>query len=1025
MGIVTVNLREVMNRRSGRWRPGIYAVVAFASATVFATAVLLPYRRAYSGSALRMRTIELRLSGGWRWAPFQPAALRSTRTSQRTQSLEAVLDDGKSGPRQTKPRAIAVAELLAGQPRKAMAALAALAESTNDSAAWNDLSVAAYETSLRYDAPELLADSLAACDRALSLDHHAREPLFNRALVIERLGLRDDAREEWRRYLMADGSSEWSDEARRHFRALDPAKPFVEVLDREYARVGTPSSNLTALVENDPQGARGYGGMEVLGRWGRATLDGDPNADRYLAVARVLGSEVARVNGDQMLQRVVAAVDSAGPFRSLLASAHAGYHDGLKAFQAERPAAAEPMLRKAAEEFERAKSPMALAALYYAANTVFEQGHHDQAQQQIEELLTRTPPGFPASRAQLLWELGVCYASRGDWGPALRVLDESVSIFDRLAEARYASTVRRIIAFVYDRTGDPAMAWRQRMAAFRGIGTRSDVVLEKAVSSVADSALLRRKWRTAVSFLGVEIGIAQRLGDSVELADALLVRAAVHNRLHDAQAANADLTAAQIAASRVSDPAYRLYCDAAVLRVRAMLTPSPKEAVSLLTDAIAYQRTHSDLMALPNLLLQRGRALRNAGDASRAANDFEQGIRELELHRQSLPAGDARWGAFASADELFEEAIDLAMEQGDVQRAFVTAERARARTLLDTYRRSPTLDCSRLPRETVIVEYAALPSRLIIFTANQKGVAGVSVDIDRTRLSEDVDTLSAALRSGDEAAMKRLAASLYERLITPVSQHLAGATKIVFIADAATARVPFSALTSSNGTYLIERQAIATAPSAAVFGAIAERPAASQRARSVLVVANPEPNAEADHLEFVKREAQQVAATYGTAVRLDAEQDQLDGLTKNAGRADALHFAGHAIGDDSGLQPSSIVLRQKGVERRVGVNELARLRLRPNAVVVLAGCNTARGEQRAAEGVISVAHGFLTAGASSVIATLWSIDDEQSSILFPRLHRLLAAGMAPADALRTVQIDCIHQGNIPPALWAALQDIGS
>ena len=92
---------------------------------------------------------------------------------------------------------------------------------------------------------------------------------------------------------------------------------------------------------------------------------------------------------------------------------------------------------------------------------------------------------------------------------------------------------------------------------------------------------------------------------------------------------------------------------------------------------------------------------------------------------------------------------------------------------------------------------------------------------------------------------------------------------------------------------------------------------------------------------------------------------------------------------------------------------------------MLAGCNTARGEQRAAEGVISVAHGFLTAGAASVIATLWSIDDEQSSILFPRLHRLLATGMAPADALRSVQIDCIHRGNIPPSLWAALQDIGS
>jgi CHAT domain-containing protein len=906
-----------------------------------------------------------------------------------------------------------------------MAALAAIAESTNDPAAWNDLAAAAYETSLRYDAPELLADSLAACDNALARDREAREPLFNRALVLEHLGLRDDAREAWQRYLTIEGSSDWSDEARRHFRSLEPIKPFVEALDREYGRVGTPASNLTALVEHDPQGARGYGGMEVLGRWGRATLDRDPNAGRYLAVARVLGSEVARINGDRMLQGAVAAVDSAGPSPTLLALAHADYRDGLKAFQAHRPATAEPILRKAAEEFARAKSPMVLAALYYAANTVFEQGHHDEAQRQIEALLTRTPAEFPASRAQLIWELGVCYASRGDWGPALRVLEESASIFQRLGEHRYASTVRRIIAFVYDRTGDPAMAWRQRMAALQGIGTRSDVPLEKAVASIADSALLRRKWQTAVSFLTIEIGIAQRLNDPLQLADALLARAAVHNQLHDAEAARADLGAAQIAASHVSDATYRLYCDAAASRVQAMLTPLPKEAVSLLTNVIAYQTAHSDLMALPNLLLQRGRALRKAGDDAAAANDFERGIRELEIHRQSLPEGDARWGAFASADELFEEAIDLAMERGETRRAFVTAERARARALLDTYGGSPTLDYSRLPGGTVIIEYAALPSRLIIFTADRTGVSGTSIDFDRTRLGQDVNSLSIALRSGDETTGKKLAATLYETLITPVSQHLAGVTRIVFVADAATARVPFSALTSADGTYLIERQVIATAPSAAVFGSIAERPAEIPRVRSVLLIANPEPDTEADHLQYVRREAQQVAASYGSAVRLDAEQDQFDGLTRNAGNADALHFAGHAIGDETGLQPSSIVLRQKGAQRRVGVKDLAALRLRPHAVVVLAGCNTARGEQRAAEGVISVAHGFLTAGASSVIATLWSIDDEQSSILFPRLHRLLAAGMAPAEALRSVQLDCIHRRTIPPSLWAALQDIGS
>ena len=74
---------------------------------------------------------------------------------------------------------------------------------------------------------------------------------------------------------------------------------------------------------------------------------------------------------------------------------------------------------------------------------------------------------------------------------------------------------------------------------------------------------------------------------------------------------------------------------------------------------------------------------------------------------------------------------------------------------------------------------------------------------------------------------------------------------------------------------------------------------------------------------------------------------------------------------------------------------------------------------------MSVAHGFLMAGAPSVIATLWPIDDEAAARVFPRLHEKLAAGLPPAEALRAVQLDSIRRGDVPASLWAAIQDIGS
>ena len=159
--------------------------------------------------------------------------------------------------------------------------------------------------------------------------------------------------------------------------------------------------------------------------------------------------------------------------------------------------------------------------------------------------------------------------------------------------------------------------------------------------------------------------------------------------------------------------------------------------------------------------------------------------------------------------------------------------------------------------------------------------------------------------------------------------------------------------------------------------------------------------------------------------RLAEDDAEFDALVKHAPDADVIHFAGHAMGDDRGIEPASIVLRQNRQERRIGVAEIARLHLRPASTVVLAGCSTARGERRAAEGVISVAYGFLSAGAPSVIATLWPIDDRAASIFFPRLHERLAEGLSPPEALRQAQLESIRRGDVPVSLWAAVQDIGS
>ncbi|HET7436184.1 MAG TPA: hypothetical protein VFN10_15850, partial [Thermoanaerobaculia bacterium] len=557
-----------------------------------------------------------------------------------------------------------------------------MSEANSDPHAWNDLAVALHENAVLHDAPELLADSLTACDRALSLDAELPESLFNRALVLEKLGLRDAAREAWSAYLTRD-SGPWAAEAREHLRNLERRVSFLGQAER------ADPAGLRTLARSDPSDARSTGSARILGRWGLAMQKSDTReAERQLAIARELGAELARANGDRMLAQAVAAIDATQD-RATLAAAHVDYDDGLVAHQSSRPLEAEALLRRSAVAFARGGSPMSYPARFFAANTLFDQGRYDDARRELEGLLANVPAGFGGLRGQLLMQLGALHTVHSNWGEAIRLLDQGTTILERLGEIDNAAYGHRVQAVIYDRTGNPREAWKHRMLTLCSAGRQSDRNLGRVVASITHAALLDRRWRTAASFLNVQIEIAQRSGDDVQLADALLLRAGVRNRLHDSVGARADLAASADASSRSKDLAYRAYGRAAQSFVRAMLTTSSRESIAWLTEAIAFESTRGDRVNLPGLFLQRGRARRNGGDLAGAAADFESGMSEVETHRESLQQGEARWGVYYSAEELFEDAIDLELHRNDATAAFAIAERARARAILDVYGRSP------------------------------------------------------------------------------------------------------------------------------------------------------------------------------------------------------------------------------------------------------------------------------------------------------------------------------------------------
>lgn len=119
----------------------------------------------------------------------------------------------------------------------------------------------------------------------------------------------------------------------------------------------------------------------------------------------------------------------------------------------------------------------------------------------------------------------------------------------------------------------------------------------------------------------------------------------------------------------------------------------------------------------------------------------------------------------------------------------------------------------------------------------------------------------------------------------------------------------------------------------------------------------------------------------------------------------------------------ALSLRSDG--RREGLTAASLSSLPPvPARVVLNGCATGAGVAQTGAGIYSFASAWLAAGAISVVASLWQVNDDGA--LFEAYYRLLLSGARPSVALQAAQAAMIRSGTwrAQPRYWAAYFHFG-
>ena len=536
-------------------------------------------------------------------------------------------------------------------------------------------------------------------------------------------------------------------------------------------------------------------------------------------------------------------------------------------------------------------------------------------------------------------------------------------------------------------------------------------VLQPTLYAAAQSAAFEANWTEALYLLGLALDRPPAAGAEASTAQMLVMRAHIEIRIGLPAAARTDIARAKPIIDRIVDPSARERAVAACLTIEAALAPSPASAIRLLDGPLGSHGREGTVLA--QMYLQRGRSFAVLGYVDRAYADFEAGIRHLD----DAPETHATlsWETATTREELFDEGVALAMSRGDGSRAFAYAQRARTP-------HSAALTESSLSgdRAHIFIEYKVLRDHLAIFVAKDGRLRAVQIDVRSEVLSAEVDQLTYNATLSDATWFRRAASTLYDRLLAPVTNELENGRTLVIVPDASLNAVPFSALVGPNGRYVVEDHPVVIAPSATAYARLATRPRASAaRPLNLLLIAGPSRHdAQFGRLFSAQREVDAVASAYGLSVnRISSDGSTFEA---RAVRASIIHVAGHAVSSGN-AQPALLMSDRNGNPERLEARDIEAMDLRNTHLVVLSACRSGVGE----EAQTSLARAFITAGAPAVVGTLWDIEDRAASSFFPRLHRYLAQGASPADALRAAQLDCIRRRDIAPKMWAAVQVIES
>jgi CHAT domain-containing protein/tetratricopeptide (TPR) repeat protein len=273
------------------------------------------------------------------------------------------------------------------------------------------------------------------------------------------------------------------------------------------------------------------------------------------------------------------------------------------------------------------------------------------------------------------------------------------------------------------------------------------------------------------------------------------------------------------------------------------------------------------------------------------------------------------------------------------------------------------------------------------------------------------------------------------------------AKALIVIPDGILHYLPFEALTVRDGSgyrYLIERMAVSYCLSASALALLKRSAAPAYWKKELLAIGDPEyaqndcgessvpvreegsagEAARPSPLPFSRKEVLDIAGLFPSySADVLAGEEASESRIKRTALGDyrVIHFACHGSVNEQYPSRSALVLspgRAKEDDGFLQMREIYGLTMNAD-MVVLSACQTARGILEGSEGSMGLSRPFFFAGARSVIASLWQVNDKPTVVFMHDLYKNLIDGRFASEALRSAKIKMLKSSWKHPFYWAS------